>query len=655
MTTPLASLAFPSTDEQPVKPKRKPYTTQSSRSFSRSALQRQSVHALPSIKHLQHGFARLALSAPTQPRSIAEMVRGPMSLEDKREARRRTSGIRQPFREDDEDGLQEEEDLGLGPAPQAPEVDSRMPWEKEGEEKVKTESELRDEVLQGLEGVCERWGLLTQLTSLSMPSHLSRRLSRSADASTSSPDASRAASPSLFLASPATSLAVEEPLSPFSDSAESSTTAASGSSKEEMPLVLDLLSTTTGAIRSVQRYVVSLPSSTFSTASASPSPLRPTDASNRDLPHLRVSTAARPRTSLALPFSSPSLPTEAGKGKARVEDEEPDCLKELRKQSLEVLAVLREIEGQFRLASPSPSSSLTPTPGDQPPKIPAEHSPSITFSQVLEAVPAAQKTVTEWVEAVNQIVASAGTRRKGRGRTSEISEVGGGEEGEERDAVPEWAREEFESGSLARAHALFLAHSQHFDLPASFPSSPPTVSTASHLALLSHLVSGTLLCHAYNAVLRHSSNRPFGFIPAGSVHDIEETSEKGGKEMQRGDSADSEKSEELGGGRGVTSAKKVGRTFRRVENLRVWAAALKFRYFLPLLFPSPSTSAATSTVTLSSGAVASPYPAQASEHALLFDPLLVAREAEGWEGMLEKVIGGWAEAVGREVREQGDV
>lgn len=69
---------------------------------------------------------------------------------------------------------------------------------------------------------------------------------------------------------------------------------------------------------------------------------------------------------------------------------------------------------------------------------------------------------------------------------------------------------------------------------------------------------GQLLCHSYNAVLR-SSTRPFGFIPSANIHEaLVDTS-----------SLNSSPSSDLT----ITEGRqKVGATFRRIENLRIWGA-----------------------------------------------------------------------------------
>lgn len=57
--------------------------------------------------------------------------------------------------EDDEEGEEALEGV-LGPEPPRPEVDLRMPWEKEGiEASLRDTKELRREVVEALDVVCE--------------------------------------------------------------------------------------------------------------------------------------------------------------------------------------------------------------------------------------------------------------------------------------------------------------------------------------------------------------------------------------------------------------------------------------------------------------------------------------------------------------------
>jgi hypothetical protein len=106
-------------------------------------------------------------------------------------------------------------------------------------------------------------------------------------------------------------------------------------------------------------------------------------------------------------------------------------------------------------------------------------------------------------------------------------------------------------------------------------------------------------------------------------------------------------------------ARRKGWTFRRTENLRLWAAALKLRYMIPLITPhaypggshlrgqggqgsnqsTPATSPSASLVTF-----------MPIEPPFFFDPAMVEMKAEGWEEMLEGVLVRWVTAAARERR-----
>ncbi|GAA6008535.1 hypothetical protein JCM10207_007148 [Rhodosporidiobolus poonsookiae] len=652
-------LAFPSTESSdspaptPPKPPRRPYATHSSREFSRSALARQSVTALPSIKHLQHNFARLGLQGQSQaagagqPRSVAEMVGG-LSADEVREARRKSSALRRSLAwaegtlaEEDEGEHEGAEAWDLGPEPEKPQVDARLPWEKDDAgPAVMGERALRDEVLEVLESVCDRWGLIAHLT----PSHPSRRLSRSSysASSSASPVPSRAASPAQFLSSLSPSLP-ERPYSPLLGSDTDAASTAS-SSTAEPPLVLDLLTSTTAAVRAVQRYVVALPASAFApppSPSAVGAPLG--DATNRpaqELPHLLLSTSSRPR-----PRSS--LAGETAQ-KDAAPAEEADVVVRLRRRSLDVLGLLRDVEARYRLPS-STSSTNTPdaAPSEAQNEVAYTAHPTLTLDTLLDAFPAAEETLGAWVEAVDGVLQVRGRAERRRGSAGE--EDGEGEE------LPEWAREEgFEDG-LARAHALLLSHAPL--LPAPFPSllSSTPSSSLSSPALLALLRNGDCLCHAYTAVLRHSSGRAFGFLRAERVHGLPVPVPGEGEDGQgEGEAGGEAMSREASSG---AEGKKVGGTFRRIENLRMWAAALKFRYALPLVLPPSSTSSTTAAPSLPTSPDPSTSSASSSSLAadstqIGFDPRLIATRGEGWDTMLARAVGAWAEAVGRERREE---
>jgi len=253
---------------------------------------------------------------------------------------------------------------------------------------------------------------------------------------------------------------------------------------------------------------------------------------------------------------------------------------------------------------------------------------------------------TESPESVSgRRVVSAGFLDAMRDAANELDEsregVSGGEgsgldmldeedEGLPDDELPDWARrDKFAGNSLGRLHELLVAH-----LPANLipllPPLPSSVTSAEaadfRQALLTRLYDGQLLCTAYNVVVRRS-RKPWGFIQPGSIHDI--------VELESAAAAEEE---------GAKKGKSSSWTFRRTENLRLWAAALKLRY----LILSVTTSG-------NSAGLASPRKGKrlmdpSVTPPLYFDPKIIAKRDQGWETMLENAISRWVEVVVEEAR-----
>ncbi|EIW78005.1 hypothetical protein CONPUDRAFT_139079 [Coniophora puteana RWD-64-598 SS2] len=223
--------------------------------------------------------------------------------------------------------------------------------------------------------------------------------------------------------------------------------------------------------------------------------------------------------------------------------------------------------------------------------------------------------------------------------------------------LPEWAkRSMFANDALGRAHAFLQAL-----LPADL--APHLAATASNREdFLQSLSSGQLLCVAYNAALRRS-RKPWGYISVDSIHDIVAL-EADANANASGDGSSTSNSK----------GARTGWTFRRTDNLRLWAAALKLRYLLPVVVPpTPSASAQppgtprSGTTELSKTPVGSTpgSPTKArfslgpgsvllgsglgsmktSEPPIMFDPRVVARKEEGWADMLEQLLVRWMDAV----------
>ncbi|KAG1744915.1 uncharacterized protein EDB91DRAFT_1121603 [Suillus paluster] len=207
----------------------------------------------------------------------------------------------------------------------------------------------------------------------------------------------------------------------------------------------------------------------------------------------------------------------------------------------------------------------------------------------------------------------------------ENDEMGTLSEGESEDEedLPEWAKHgSFAEHPLGRAHALIRAL-----LPEHLCSLLPP-ATDRHAFLLA-LSSGQILCIAYNTGVRWS-RKPWGFISPDSIHDIVAL-----------EAAEDEKEKS-----------KTGWTFRRTDNLRLWAAALKIRYILPIVVPSSPNRTdhqlkpSQSTPTNSPSKIRFPT----TEPSITFDPRLVARKDEGWDAMLQETLLKWVDVVVEERR-----
>ncbi|KAF8183630.1 hypothetical protein BJ912DRAFT_1032498 [Pholiota molesta] len=173
--------------------------------------------------------------------------------------------------------------------------------------------------------------------------------------------------------------------------------------------------------------------------------------------------------------------------------------------------------------------------------------------------------------------------------------------------LPVWAkRSAFVDDPLGRVHALIASF-----LPAHLIAFLVSPADGARTAFLSSLSSGQLLCAAYNTCVR-KSKRPWGFVsPSG------------------------------GGGQRKGGAKKAW-TFRRTDNLRLWAGALKLRYSMPIQVPSQRFA-----INNAHGLARAKAD---REPPIIFDARVIAKKDEGWEQMLEVVLLEWVERVVRERR-----
>jgi hypothetical protein len=138
------------------------------------------------------------------------------------------------------------------------------------------------------------------------------------------------------------------------------------------------------------------------------------------------------------------------------------------------------------------------------------------------------------------------------------------------DELPEWARRKAFDGDelglspylpftydpdllVGRAHALLSAFLPATLFPALLPPSPRE-------AFLESLSSGQLLCVAYNTCVR-KSKKPWGYISKDGIHDILALEQAAARDSGGGGGDESKAQAEV----------KKGWTFRRIDNLRIWA------------------------------------------------------------------------------------
>lgn len=206
--------------------------------------------------------------------------------------------------------------------------------------------------------------------------------------------------------------------------------------------------------------------------------------------------------------------------------------------------------------------------------------------------------------------------------------------------------------------------------------------------LLALLSDGYLLCQAFNEAIRRS-DRPWGYISMREMHDLEaeeaallhkqslrakQAQEAEATNFQTGSKRKSGTSEDVSSadenGNTVTAldfaenaVNRPGWTFRRTENLRVWATALKLRYQLhttatrasaikPATGPSYG-SLGLGKLALHGRRVASESHAASSSSGsssktIDFDPARVARRESGWQQMLITLLLAWIDAVVQE-------
>ncbi|KAJ9477697.1 hypothetical protein PHBOTO_001267 [Pseudozyma hubeiensis] len=200
-------------------------------------------------------------------------------------------------------------------------------------------------------------------------------------------------------------------------------------------------------------------------------------------------------------------------------------------------------------------------------------------------------------------------------------------------------------------------------------------------AFLPLLSDGYLLCQAFNEAVRRS-DKPWGYISSREMHDLEaeeaalshkeslrvreakeaeslnfQTRRQGGA-SENAPSANDEQSQI----HSVEAVNRPGWTFRRTENLRVWATALKLRYQIQttatrVSITKPSESSGPTYGSLGLGRLSlhgrrvaseSHVASSTSSKMIDFDPIRTARRDPGWQQGLTNLLLAWIDAVAQE-------
>lgn len=512
----------------------------------------------------------------------------------------------------------------------------------------------RQAVYRELAEVCEKWGLV----EMDKYRHSSRR--EPSSASTSSGTHYNESDARASAASPI-------PSEPCNDS-----------------LVLTLLNITTSAIRVAQRYFLTLPPVKLPNSTAGQRRTENSSSSSA----LGVVTASRPiprHSTMGIASSSRravSPKSQKSSSSSVIDPASRDPMLRLRRVSLETLGMLRELDAKYctqhqtqtsthdldasmndiSIASMDTSGTTNPSfhVDDTSASERSSHSDAIKGhlyrSDIsLQDLNKEAQVVKGWIETVDDLLSQLSAEAKApRPRTKS------GHLSLDSSPLPKWANEDFYDGdglgqsplcissictttqanftiiTTARVKSCIEAH-----LPADLLADLNNCHSAADL--LSVLSDGQILCLAYNAVLR-VSQRPWGFIPENSIHDVinlvraRERKEQADQHQNRASNEPATTSHlQVSGGSalmrrasseglsGDDAAEKgnksrIGLTFRRHENLRLFVAALKLRYLIQI---NPR-----------------------------IDIKIIARKEEDWREMLEEVACTWVRAAAEEKRNE---
>lgn len=411
----------------------------------------------------------------------------------------------------------------------------------------------------------------------------------------------------------------------------------------------ELVEATKRTIQSVRNYFLALPSTSISAendtnrSKAKDRFRRQSSFSGASRPGQMYSTdtpALSPRTAYRSSLLGHGLPSPQAQ---RDIDEDP--LAVLRRSALDVLSALREAEQSSR-----PAALL-----DDPPLELSRSSTDVQYRP--EELKKKREIVQQYLATVDKLLSRTKLNAEHRVRktastlgihTQAINEgfdqlsIGGASShsqrrnGEEPER-PKWASKHDRETDMASCIRSFIV--DHFEESQGVDQYLlAQVTESANLEDLLHLLAdGYILCKAFNAAVARS-DRPWGFIQTREIHNLrQEEADVPNKTLRQSTSAEkivASRQSDAG------QTERPGWTFRRAENLRAWAAALKLRYAIK------STSAAI-PVPFEPAAVSSRSQTRRPE-VIEFDPAHVARKDAGWQPMLVRLIGAWLDAVASE-------
>lgn len=221
-------------------------------------------------------------------------------------------------------------------------------------------------------------------------------------------------------------------------------------------LVLDLLQSTTEAVRSVQRFLLVHPDHDAA-LNARLSSMNPrassmavgTSLDQRHQSQLGISTAARPRTSMAPPSSSSLMSNRTASTSAQpvVKD---DQINSVRKRCLELLGVLQHIEEKYRLES---SEQAEEASLDNPDATEEASASGHLYKDVsLDDLIKEREVVKTWVQEVDELlrVSMMIGKDKNKKSSSEANSRASPDPSQFSEQLPSWARPEAFSGDQLR-------------------------------------------------------------------------------------------------------------------------------------------------------------------------------------------------------------